>query len=60
MKSVSEYGDFHDFLMVGRFASVLMVIIKILEMAGCLANTQTRIATKAMINVIVSNLVISF
>jgi hypothetical protein len=60
VKRVSEYGLLQDFLIVGKFANVLIVIIRILDIAGCFAKTHIPVATKAIIKVIVSNLVISF
>jgi hypothetical protein len=45
---------------VGKFANVLIVIIRILDIAGCFAKTHTPVATRAITKEIVSNVVMSF
>ena len=60
VKSVSECGLFQDFLIVGKTAKVLIVVIKSTETTGCFAKTHIPMATNATIKVTVSNLVISF
>ena len=59
VNNVSECGSFQDFLIVGKFARVLIVTIKMVEITGCLAKIHTPVAIREIIKVTVSNLVIS-